>query len=87
MRNADIIADIIAVLDTDGWTTPANWRNVRNHRVDEFGNAVTVHAEGDTVRVEFDYAIPGIVETMNLDPRHGGERIARIIAALAAAPL
>lgn len=81
-----IITEIVAALDADGWTTPSNWRAVNNYRVDEFGNRVTLNHTGDTVRVEFEYALPGIVETMHLDPGHGAARIAAVISTLAAAP-
>lgn len=80
----DIRADITAALEQDGWVS--RWRNHPGAMKDEFGNAVTFTVGSETVSVEFEYAIPGIVETMHLDPQHGAARVAAVISMLAAAP-
>lgn len=52
---------------------------------DPYGNTFSIHEVGDeSVRIEFAYALPGMVETLNLNAAHGPHRIAAIIAALAA---
>ncbi len=87
MTITTITSEITDALDGDGnWAKPYNMPNVRNLRTDAYGNEVHIHDEGDTVRIEFEYALGGIVETMHLDPRHGARRIAAVIDALAAAP-
>ncbi|MCH9731652.1 MAG: hypothetical protein K0U84_18580 [Actinomycetia bacterium] len=83
-----ITAEIVAALEDDGWTTPHNWKNVNNVREDEYGNSVSIHEQDETVRIEFEYALPGgCVELLHLSPAWGGHRIAGVIAALAAPEL
>ena len=71
----------------DSWAKPWNMPNVTNLRTDAYGNTVHIHDQGETVRIEFEYALGGVVETMDLNPAHGGRRIAAVIDALAAAPV
>lgn len=84
---ANITADITDALADYGWTKPSNMPNVTNTRTDAYGNTVHIHDHGETVRIEFEYTLGGIVETMDLNPAHGGRRIAAVIDALAAAPV
>ena len=79
-----LVAAVTAELAEDGWRP--RWAACLNAMDDEYGNSVAVHHQGETVLVEFEYALPGVAETLHLAAAHGGVRIARVIAALAAAP-
>lgn len=83
MHTTTLTADIAAILAKDGWTKPWNMPNVTNYHVDEYGNRAAIHENGEMVRIEFEYALPGVVETLNLCPSHGAARIAAVISALA----
>ena len=79
-----IVSDIVEIMQAAGWVP--TWPAVRNSVKDECGNEVAFHFDGldlDSVKVEFQYALPGVVEIMNLDPQHGAARIARIVMAAA----
>lgn len=51
---------------------------------DPYGNVVHLRDSEETVRVEVEYALGVLVETMNLDPQTSVARIARIITAATA---
>lgn len=78
----EVVATLIA--KGDGWR-PA-WAACTNAATDAYGNSVSVHHIGDAVRVEFEYALGGIVEVLHLAAQHGAGRIAAVVQALAAAP-
>ena len=81
-----LTSEVTSILATegDGWTP--RWAACTNAMTDAYGNTVAIHDRGETVLLEFEYALPGLVETLHLDPSHGARRIAAIISALAAAP-
>ena len=87
-----LTADIVATLidSGDGWRR--RWAACQNALTDTYGNSVSIHHAdsgygSDTVHIEFEYALGGVVETLNLDPSPGARRIAAVIDALAAAPV
>lgn len=80
-----LTSEITAILARDEWTP--RWTACKNAMKDEYGNQVAIHNRGETVLIEFEYALPGgAVEILHLDPSHGSARIARVISALAAPP-
>lgn len=80
-----ITTDITGILATDEWRP--RWPACRNAMTDPYGNTVAIHEPDDeTVKLEFEYALPGSVEVLHLDPRHGAHRIAAVITALATPP-
>lgn len=85
---AGLPAEVVAILiaNGDGWRP--TWPAVTNAATDAYGNSVSVHRAdlGDGVRVEFEYALGGIVEVLHLAAQHGAARVAAIIQAAAAAP-
>lgn len=85
---AGLQAEIVATLIADGDEWRPAWATCTNAADDTYGNRVSVHhaAHDDTVRVEFEYALGGIVEVLRLAAEHGAARIAAAIQALAAAP-
>lgn len=68
----------------DAWTP--RWTACTNAMKDCDGNQVSVHDQGETLRVKFEHARGNQVEVLDLDPLLGAARIARIIDTLAAAP-
>lgn len=83
MNTASVTNGVTALLDSKGWAAPWNWKNVANFRVDKYGNRVSIHETVDTVRIEFEHAsAPHVVETLDLDPTHGAERVVTVIEAL-----
>lgn len=88
---SQLTTDITAALVAYGDSWKPRWAACKNAMQDTYGNSVSIHhTDGgygsDTVRIEFEYALGGMVETMNLNPAHGARRIAAVIDALAAAP-
>jgi hypothetical protein len=77
-----ITTETTSILAADEWTP--RWAACTNSMQDPYGNAVTIHETDETVRIEFEYALPGVVEVLHLNPRHGAHRIAAVIIALAA---
>lgn len=80
----EVVATLIA--NGDGWRRA--WPACTNAATDPYGNRVSVHHDrrGETLYVEFEYALGGVVETLNLSTQHGAARIAAVIQTLAAAP-
>ena len=78
-------SQVVSILAADGWAP--RWAACTNSVKDTYGNAVTIHDRGETVQVEFEYALAGLVETMHLDPAPGAHRVAVVVDALAAAPV
>lgn len=81
-----LTTEITEILAAGEWAKPWNMPNVTNLRTDHYGNTVHIHEQGDTVLIEFEYALGGVVEMLHLDPDHGARRIAAVISALAAPP-
>lgn len=79
-----IVLEVVAILIADGWHR--TWAACTNSVADEYGNTATLHTDDQTMTVTFEYALGGIVESLNLDPSHGVNRIARVIATLADPP-
>jgi hypothetical protein len=77
-----LTGQITAILAADEWQP--RWAACQNAMTDPYGNTVAIHDQGETILIEFEYALPGSVETMHLDPTHGARRIAMVIIALAA---
>lgn len=84
MTNTDTltVTDAVAtILAEDEWRP--RWGGWTKAMEDPYGNTVNIIDDGDTLRIEFGYALPGVVEVMHLDPSHGARRIALAILALA----
>jgi len=80
-----ITTDVAAILrEHDEWTL--RWASSPNMLEDEYGNHVALIEDDQSVRVEFEYAIPGPVEVLSLATVHGAHRIAAVIGALSAPP-
>jgi hypothetical protein len=79
-----LVADVVEILEAAGWHR--TWAACRNSVTDEMGTTASLHHFYDTLRVEVEYALPGVVETLSLDPKHGATRVAKIILAAAEAP-
>ena len=79
-----LTAEVTTILADEEWHP--RWAACTNAMTDAYGNTVAIHDRGETVLIEFEYALPGLVETLHLDPSHGARRIAVVISALAAAP-
>lgn len=82
-----LTTDITAALAKYGDSWRPSWAACLNAMTDTYGNTVAIHDQGETVLVEFEYALGGVVETLHLAAKHGGRRIAAVIDALAAAPV
>lgn len=81
MSTATATENIAAILRAAQWRPL--WAVCRNAFTDERGNIATIHETDETVSITFEYAMPGMVETLHLDPNYGADRIARVIIAMA----
>ena len=82
-----LVADVVEILEAAGWHK--TWPACRNSVTDEMGTTAALHytpERDDAVHVELSYALPGVSETMYLEPSHGATRVAKIILAAAEAP-
>lgn len=81
MTTTTLTHDITTLLAEDGWQR--RWATSANAMTDEYGNIAHIHEYGDGVRIEFEYALPGVVETLYLRNTTGARRIVLVILALA----